>query len=360
MKKKIVHFIFNLGRGGAETMIVRVIRELPEFEHTVVTLFPLNNFGPELVCDKLICLNLHSLFGLPFAVLKFRKLVRIEKPDIVHTHLFWPTVIARAALPRKIALITTIHTFFASSVEGQHWYILFLEKLTYRFRKSIIIFVAKGAISEYFSFLHLKPCKSYVLYTFVDTERFHIRQPLDSAGSGTFRVISVGALRKQKNYAHLVDAFASLQDLPIELDIYGSGDLETQLTKQIALTGARVVLKGEVRNIESVIPEYDLYIMSSFFEGFSLSVLEAMAMGMPLLLSDIPSFREQCGSSADYFSLHDLKDLTRKLVKLSGMSKPALNAIGEEGRRLAIGQFTLPHHVEGLRRIYADALAEHN
>jgi hypothetical protein len=78
MNKKIIHFIFNLGRGGAETMLVRVIKELPEYQHVVVTLFPMNHFGDELKCDRLICLNLGSLFSLPFAVFKFRRLVKKE------------------------------------------------------------------------------------------------------------------------------------------------------------------------------------------------------------------------------------------------------------------------------------------
>ena len=295
MKKKIVHFIFNLGRGGAETMLVRVIPELTEYENVVVTLFPMNHFGKELRCDKLICLNLGSLFSLPFAIFKFRKLIKAEKPDIVHTHLFWPTIIARLAVPKKISLITTIHAFIATSVEYKYLRIRLLDKLTYRFRKSIIIVVAKGALQEYFSFLKLKPYKAYTLYTFVDIDRFDITRAKAKPDSEVFRVVSVGALRAQKNYSFLINAFALLKNDPVELHIYGTGDLDQQLQQQIDATGARVILKGEVRNIEEIIPQYDLYVMSSGFEGFSLSVLEAMAMRMPLLLSDIPSFKEQCG-----------------------------------------------------------------
>ncbi|MGC8001405.1 glycosyltransferase, partial [Salmonella enterica] len=57
---------------------------------------------------------------------------------------------------------------------------------------------------------------------------------------------------------------------PVVLDIYGAGDLKDTL------------------------PNYHAMIMSSFYEGFSIGVLEAMAMKIPLVLSDIPSFREQC------------------------------------------------------------------
>ncbi len=356
MKKKIIHFIFNLGRGGAETMMVRVIKELDEYEHVVVTLFPLNHFGDELKCDKLICLNLTSVFSLPFAVFKFRKLVKKEKPDIVHTHLFWPTVIARLSVPKKIPLITTIHAFIASSVEYKYWRIRFLDKLSYRFRKSIIIVVAKGALQEYFTFLKLKPYKAYALYTFVDINRFNTSNIKPKEPSPVFRVISVGALRTQKNFLYLVNAFARLKNESIELHIYGVGDMQQLLQQKIDESAAKVTLKGEVKNIEQIIPQYDLYVMSSTFEGFSLSVLEAMAMEMPLLLSDIPSFREQCEGVAEYFSLADENDFIRKLLTLSKKSSDELSAMGEKAKQRAVDNFTLPKHIEGLRKIYSEAL----
>ena len=360
MKKKIIHFIFNLGRGGAETMMVRVIKELDEYEHVVVTLFPLDHFGPELRCDKLVCLNLWSLFSLPGAVFKFRRLVKKEKPAIIHTHLFWPTAIARVAVPKKIPLITTIHAFIASSVEYRHWHIRFLDKLTYRFRKSIIIVVAKGALDEYFSFLKLKPYKAYALYTFVDVNRFDPGKAMMKTASSIFRVISVGALRTQKNHTLLINAFVQLKSEPIELHIYGLGNLQQELHQQINETGAKVVLKGEARNIEQVISQYDLYVMSSGFEGFSLSVLEAMAMGMPLLLSDIPSFREQCEGLADYFSLQSVDELIQKIRELSKEDKTVLKTKGEQLRQRVLGNFTLPQHIAGLRKIYTEAVTDFN
>ena len=360
MKKKIIHFIFNLGRGGAETMMVRVIKELDEYEHVVVTLFPLNNFGTELQCDKLVCLNLWSLFSLPLAVFKFRRLVKKEKPAMVHTHLFWPTVIARAAVPKNIPLITTIHAFIATSVEYKHWHIRFLDKLTYRLRKTIIIVVAKGALEEYFSFLKLKPYKAYALYTFVDVNRFDASQVTKKEDSPVFRVISVGALRTQKNHTLLISAIAQLKDEPIELHIYGLGNLQQNLQQQIDESHARVVLKGEAKSIEQVIPQYDLYVMSSGFEGFSLSVLEAMAMRMPLLLSDIPSFREQCEGLADYFSLDNVEALAQKILQLSKEDKTILMEKGERLRQRVVNNFTLPQHITGLRKIYTEAATDLN
>lgn len=355
MKKKIIHFIFDLTRGGAETMLVRVIKELKEYEHIVVTLFPENHFNEELQCDKLICLNLTSLYQLPLAIGRFRKIVKAEKPDLVHSHLFWPTAIARLSVPRKIPLLTTIHAFIASSVEYKNWHIRFIDKFTYRFRKSVIIVVAKGAMEEYFSFLKIKPYKAYVLYTFVDVQRFgniatH-KEPLP-----VFKIISVGAIRKQKNQEYLVEAFSKLKEQPFELHIYGWGD-GTALEKKIQDTGANVKLKGKVNNIEAIIPQYDLFTMSSIFEGFSLGVLEAMAMGMPLLLSDIKSFKEQCEETACYFSLDNVDDFIQQLKTLAA-DKNLLQKMGAAAKERAVKNFTLTHHIDQLRSIYTATLIE--
>jgi glycosyltransferase involved in cell wall biosynthesis len=360
MKKKIVHFIFNLSRGGAETMMVRVIKELPEYEHVVVTLFPGNHFGDELQCKKWVCLNIRSLFMLPLAFFKFRRLVNKEKPGFVHSHLFWPTLVARLSMPKKIPLITTIHAFIATSGEYKYWYIRFLDKLTYKYRKSIIIVVAKGALEEYFSFLHLKPYKAYALYTFVDIERFNIdRLPAVKEGD-SFKLVAVGALRLQKNYPFIINAMSLIKEKNIELDIYGTGNLKDELEVQIRSTGAKVNLKGEVNNIEKIIPQYDLFVMSSTYEGFSLGVLEAMAMRMPLLLSDIVSFKEQCEDTAWYFSLADIQDAASQIVSLSMAGKELLAEKAEAGRQRAINNFTLAKHIAGLRQIYDDTLNQQN
>jgi len=85
-------------------------------------------------------------------------------------------------------------------------------------------------------------------------------------------------------------------------------------------------------------------------------VLEAMAMNMPLLLSDISSFREQGEDAATYFSLTDENDLPQKLLALSKKNDAALKAMGEKGKQRALQHFTLPQHIEGLRAIYSEAL----
>jgi len=117
-----------------------------------------------------------------------------------------------------------------------------------------------------------------------------------------------------------------------------------------------IVLKGVIKNIQQVIQQYDLFVMSSTFEGFSLAVLEGMALSMPMLLSDIDSFREQCGNTAEYFDLHDTNQFILKLKEVSS-DKIKLQELGNAARQRALENFTLEHHMEGLRDIYSEALS---
>lgn len=356
MKKNILHIIYNLGRGGAETMLVTVVKELTDYNNIIVTLFPQNHFKDELKCDKYYCLNLTSILHIPSAVPRLKKIIKENKIDVVHSHLFWPTVLARLGTPKNIPLITTIHAFIASSVEYKKWYIKWLDRFTYKLHNNIIIAVAKGALDEYFTFLKVKPYKAYALHTFVDVKIFNAGNAvLKKQNEDIFKIVTVGALRKQKNHKYLLEALRHLDHKKIQLDIYGEGPLRNRLQTSINKNQLNVNLKGEVKNIEKILPQYNLYVMSSTFEGFSLSVLEAMAMQMPLLLSNIKSFREQCENTAVYFNLDNVNDFTEKLKTLAP-DKNYLNTIGEMANKRAINNFTLEQHMTGLRKIYAEVL----
>jgi glycosyltransferase involved in cell wall biosynthesis len=354
-KKTILHIINYFDRGGAEIMLMSVIKELNEFNNIVVTLYDKNRFEGALPFDKYFCLKLRSVFFLPVSIFRLRRIIKKENVDIVHTHLFWPGFTARFATPRHIPLISTIHTSIAFTKDYKKWYIRFLDKFSYNFRKSIIIAVAKGALKQYFEVLKLKPFKTHVLYTFVDTNVFNGVRPSGEKKENIFKVMTIGTLRYPKNHEYLISVFAQLKHENMELHIYGNGPLQPGLQYAIEQTGVRVILKGEVKEVQNVLKQYDLYIMASLFEGFSLSVLEAMAMQMPLLVSNIPSFREQCEETAMYFDLNNENDCVQKIKALAA-DKILLDKMGLAAKERAINNFTLDHHMAGLRKIYTEAL----
>jgi glycosyltransferase involved in cell wall biosynthesis len=355
MKPRLVHFIYNLGRGGAETLIVNTCRNLTEYEHIIVTIQNTNHFEQELNGIKHLSLNLSlkELFLFPLAVRKFRKLLNALNPDMVHAHLLWPIAIARCSVPNHIPLITTIHGYVSQLVDYKKWYFRWLDKYTFRLRDTVVVAVSKGALREYLDFHGKSPSQSKVIYTFADNSKFIAGKT--NLHNENFKLIHVGALRYQKNQKMLVEIMSHLKELPIELHIYGEGDQREDLAKSIKESGANVKLMGQHQRLYEVLPEYDALIMTSHYEGFSIGVLEAMACQLPLILSNIPSFREQCEETALYFDLNQPQQAVQHIKTLMQDPSKAMQ-LGRSAQKRFEQNFTKEKYLEQIRTLYHHSL----
>jgi glycosyltransferase involved in cell wall biosynthesis len=134
--------------------------------------------------------------------------------------------------------------------------------------------------------------------------------------NGSLNLVAVGNLRKPKNYSFLIEAF---KDLPknIHLDIYGAGPLKNELQAAIEKYKVNIRLCGMREDIYNILLRYDAFIMSSIYEGCPISLLEAMACGMPAILSDIPVLREVAGDKSIFFDINKTEDLVRKLKEIA-------------------------------------------
>ncbi len=355
-KKTILHIIDYMGRGGAEVMLVKILKELTEYYNIVVTLNPQDHFGDELSCDEYHCLHMGSFANFPLAIWRLKKIMKRRKIDLVHSHLFSSTLVARMATPSAIPLITTIHTNVSTS-DYKKWYLRLLEKISYRVHKSTMIGVSTGVLDQYFHFFNHKPYRKLLLYTFVDVKELDKPMEMEKVEKrdGYFTLAAIGAIRFPKNQEYLVKAFEKLKNEKFELHIYGIGARYEQVKQLVRDTGVNVIMKGEVKNASRLLPQYDLYVMPSEYEGFSLSVLEAMAIRSPMLLSDIPSFREQCDDTAVFFDLQNVDDFIAKL-KMIAADRELTDKLTAAARQRVTDHFTLEHHMKGLRKIYTDTL----
>lgn len=354
-KKTILHVIDYMGRGGAETMLVQVLKQLKEYNNIVVTVNEQNNFGEYFECDEHYCLKMGSFKNFLFAAHRLKKFIKQRDIDIVHSHLLLSTLITRIASPKNIPLITTIHTSVAFSKDYNKWYLKWLEKITYQFHKNIIVGVSKSVLQQYFTHLKHKVYKSYLVYTFVDIDKFKSeKKEIGSNEKAVCKLVSVGALRYPKNQLYIINALKKLDSKLFEYHIYGSGVQEPEL-KAAIVNMPNVVLKGEVDGINKLLSNYDIYVMPSKYEGFSLSILEAMAMQMPLFVSDIPSFKEQCEDVAEYFDLNNEDDVVKKLQQLA-QDKSRQTKMGIMAKERAEKYFTLQHHMQGIRNVYTETL----
>lgn len=104
------------------------------------------------------------------------------------------------------------------------------------------------------------------------------------------RIASCGRLAKQKNHSLLIRAFQPIaQDIPdVTLDIFGTGALKDELEQQIKdlnLDG-RVILRGQCNDVSNAIKDYSCFVLSSDFEGLPNALMEAMALGLPVVSTD--------------------------------------------------------------------------
>lgn len=134
------------------------------------------------------------------------------------------------------------------------------------------------------------------------------------------KIISVGRLSPQKNYASLIRAFKYVVDKHPDwtLEIYGDGPQEMELKSLIDQLNLKrhVFLRGYSSNIKEVMTNGSIYAMSSIFEGFPLVLIEAMTCGLPIVSYACPCGpKDLISNQKDGFliELHDEVGLANKL-----------------------------------------------
>ncbi|MBT1165717.1 glycosyltransferase [Bifidobacterium simiarum] len=145
--------------------------------------------------------------------------------------------------------------------------------------------------------------RSRVLFNPVDADMIRRRSMLDvpselqNPAPSAFRIVTVSRLSSEKNIELSVRVAAMLRDrgLPFLWEVFGEGSEQAGLQALIDRlgVGGRFVLRGAVSNPYPYVRRADVYVQTSRNEGFGLTVQEARILGVPVIATDIPAFREQ-------------------------------------------------------------------
>lgn len=128
-------------------------------------------------------------------------------------------------------------------------------------------------------------------------------------------MLASGSLIKRKAPEVIIKAFQLLNQDDIVLLFIGSGELEEQLRAQYE--SKNILFKGNVKNVYDYLNKSDYYVSASLSEGLPNSVLEALSMELPVLLSDIPAHREIAGDHYPYlFKATDILELKDKMNEI--------------------------------------------
>jgi glycosyltransferase involved in cell wall biosynthesis len=188
------------------------------------------------------------------------------------------------------------------------------------------------------------------------------RRPRDGGPRNEFRVSVIGRLIQIKNPFAVLRAFEQVADGASRLVYVGAGALRDPLLKEIESRNLqqRVELTGLLPRDEVYrqLLDADLFVSASHGEGLPLAVLEAMASGAPVVLSDIGPHRE-IAAGADFIPLvepDDVPGLAREMARFQDMPPAVRAEIGAKCRRLVEQRFSMTAMHEQYASIYAELL----
>lgn len=156
----------------------------------------------------------------------------------------------------------------------------------------------------------------------------------NSLGGGTrsLRFIYVGGIKELKGVYYLLEAFKSISPDIGTLTIVGDFD-DSEDIKEYA---PHVTFTGRIPHSEmqNVLKAADVFIFPSLGEGMSLSVLEAAACGLPLIISDHSGFKEKIGEEGVIFDIQSVEAIQNKVKYLYGQQE-VIPAMGIKARKMA-------------------------
>ena len=355
---KVVFTIDSLAQGGTEQSIAELIAHFNKDVEIIVVYFydshQLLETYKSLNC-KIFYFGISDKYGFTKSVRLFYNLVIREKPDLVDSSLYRSLIISRLVCWfTKIPLVGTFVNERYSSGRKERFKGTDIVKyhMTW-FLDRITAFIPVKVISNSYSIsvlngvaLRINNNKIKVIYRGRDTRKYkEWNQP---ENNDKFIWISIGRLIPQKGYDILLQAFYNLKKTHsnIQLRIIGEGPIRNELElliKELQLED-EVILEGNKPLGWKNLYDANAFVLSSFSEGFSGALVEALITGIPIVASDIPMNIEAIspGKDAYFYRNNDKDHLFEKMLSLMNDYEHACE-LGKLMRLRAIDNYDIQH-----------------
>ncbi|KAA8601448.1 Glycosyltransferase [Vibrio cyclitrophicus] len=303
--KKVIHITNDLQRlGGVQRLLVDLMTlQNNEFNFEVILTRGENEYADEL---KALGIDVYHKRELGF----FGVLKRLNKADLVHTHLY-PSIYI-AYFTRTPTIVTEHNPHYR---RRDILFVKTLERIIYKKFKKIGC-ISDGVKEKFLESIKVNPTLTKVIHNGVDLSRFSQQPKAITAEQPAIKLGMVGRFAAQKDIKSLIKLM-TLLDTRFELHLAGDGDLRPeyeQLAKTLKVDN-KIVFHGQVNNVPAFLNSLDIYIQSSHWEGFGIAVVEAMASGLPSFATNVEGLNhvvpKQC-----LFNVGDVATLSSKISEL--------------------------------------------
>jgi len=364
---RIAYILTSLGIGGAERQVLALGDRLAARGHAVA----LTVLRPRLAEEWPTNLEVHHLDmrksapSLLAGLVHGRDVLRVFKPDIVHSHGFHANIFARllafiGAAPRPIS---TIHNIYEGGSTR-----MFAYRLTDPLSR--VSTAVSSAAGERFTRLKSVPAqKCIVIPNGIDTDEFTCnpeRRNLTRSGSvahDTFLWLAAGRIVPAKDYANLLRAFALLhQERPAtELWIAGEPADPVEFARISRLASelqaeSRTKFLGLRRDLPALLDAADGFVLSSAWEGMPLALAEAMSMEKPVVSTDVGGTRELVGSAGRLVPAGNAHALAEAMLGVMDESAESRHERGRAARRRIVDNFSLEARTGEWEALYSSLL----
>lgn len=300
---KISHIFFSFNQGGAELMLVDIMNE--QVKNNDVSLIIINEWYStkliNMLDERINCYCINRKIGSRniLKILKLNILLRNIFPDVIHCHdlniidVLWRVGKIKCA---------TLH-----NVKSETSYL----------KKYNHVYAISEAVRNYIN--DTTGIRAEIIYNGIHPENIANNKTETSTG---FRIVQVGRLTKEIKGQHLlIKAVRVLlaKGYKIRLDIIGEGASLKELEELVRNCGIEKYVnflgRMERKILYQCLHTYDLLVQPSLCEGFGISIIEAMAAKIPVLVSNLPGPMEiiDNGRFGAYFESENIDDLVSKL-----------------------------------------------
>jgi glycosyltransferase involved in cell wall biosynthesis len=288
------------------------------------------------------------------------RLCRTIRPSVVHVNSAKAGILGRLAarLAGVPVCVYTVHGW-AFKVPGERSSILY--RWAERILAPLTTLVICVSERERLAGLAARACRPERTVVIRNAVRVSAAPVRNHVSTMPVRLVSVGRLAPPKDFWTLIASMTELARGTATLDILGDGPQQALLVEQASVAGQESAISflGNVNDVPRRLAAADVFVLSSQSEGLPISVLEAMAAGLPVVASDVGGMAEliEEGTTGFLVPSGDRMALARRLQELvDNHERRAM--MGAAARQRALDLFDWPRWAEQHRLLYASLLDE--